>query len=181
MCARRRRKQAPSHPQVADNARIVAYTTVLQQALRDVAAWTEKGIVPPASTNYKIVGGQVEVPPTAAERKGVQPVVTLTVNGGARVDAAVGKPVTFSGVVEVPPGTGKVIGAEWDFEGAGTYPVAGEIKSDASGTRSTVTTTYSFTKPGTYFPALRAWSQRRPDNTPYARLPNLARVRVVVK
>jgi hypothetical protein len=164
-----------------DNTRLVQYTNALEQALRDLAAWVEKGIPPPASTSYRIVGGQVEVPPTAAERKGVQPVIILTVNGGTRVEVAVGQSVTFSGVVEVPPGTGKVVEAEWDFEGAGTYPVAGEIKPSASGARATVTTSYSFTKPGTYFPALRAASQRQPDSSPYGRIENLGRVRVVVK
>jgi hypothetical protein len=170
--------QPPPGP---DRTRIVQYTTVLQQALRDLAAWVEKGVPPPSSTNYKIVDSQVEVPATAAERRGIQPVVTVTVNGGARADVAVGQPVTFSGVIEVPPHTGKVVEAEWDFEGAGDYPVPGQLQTDASGARATVTATHSFSKTGTYFPALRAASQRQPDNTSYARIENLGRVRVVVK
>jgi hypothetical protein len=162
--------------------RIVEYTNALQQALRDLAAWVEKGVLPPPNTAYTMVDGQVEVPATAAERKGVQPVVTLTVNGGARIDVAVGKPVAFSGVIEVPPNTGKVVRAEWDFEGAGDYPVVGRIEpTDSSGTRATVKATYSFSKPGTYFVALRAASQRRSDSTVYAQIENLARVRVVVE
>jgi hypothetical protein len=45
-----------------------------------------------------------------------------------------------------------------------------------------VSFTRVFTKPGTYFPALRGISQREGDaRTPYARLQNLGRVRVVVK
>jgi hypothetical protein len=164
-----------------DRARIVEYTNVLQQALRDLAAWVEKGVPPPPSTNYKIVDSQVEVPATAAERKGIQPVVTVTANGGVRAEVVVGQAVTFSAVIGVPPGTGKVVEAEWDFEGAGTYPVIGKIQPDSSGARATVTATYAFSKPGTYFPALRAASQRHPDSTPYARIENLGRVRVVVK
>jgi hypothetical protein len=164
-----------------ESTHIVEYTNVLQQALRDLATWVEKGVPPPPSTSYKIVDTQVVVPATAAERKGIQPVVTLTANGGARAEVAVGQPVTFSGTIEVPADTGKVVEAEWDFEGKGDYPVLGKFQSDAAGTRATVSTTYSFSKPGTYFPALRAASQRRPDGTPYARIENLARVRVVVK
>ena len=39
-----------------------------------------------------------------------------------------------------------------------------------------------FDTPGTYFPALRGVSQRHGDrDTPYARVQNLGRVRVVVK
>jgi hypothetical protein len=165
----------------SEGTRIINYTGVLQQALRDVSAWAEKGVAPAASTNYRIVEGQVQVPATAAQRRGIQPTVTVTANGGARADVAVGKPVTFSAVVEAPPNTGKIVTAEWDFEGAGSYPVKGQMEAEASGSRVTVKATYSFTKPGTYFPALRVASQRQGDtSTPYARAQNLGRVRVVV-
>jgi hypothetical protein len=167
----------------ADGIRISGYLGALQQALRDVSAWVEKGVPPPTNTTYKVVDGQIEVPAKAAERRGIQPVVALTANGGARAEVAVGKSVEFTGVVEVPAGTGKVVGADWDFEGTGDYPVAGQISlTDASGARATVKTTYSFSKPGTYFPVLRVASQREGDSkTAYARVLNLARVRVVVK
>ncbi len=36
----------------------------------------------------------------------------------------VGQPITFTTVIEVPPDTGTVVAAEWDFEGEGTFPVA---------------------------------------------------------
>ena len=53
--------------------------------------------------------------------------------------------------------------------------------SSAGGERITLSTTHVFSNPGTYFPALRATSQRNGDSkTPYARIDNLARVRVVV-
>jgi hypothetical protein len=43
-------------------------------------------------------------------------------------------------------------------------------------------TTYTFSKPGTYFATLRVVSQRQGDaNTPFARIENLDRVRVVVR
>ena len=169
-------------PVGADRTRIVAYSNVLQQALRDVSAWAEKGTPPPANSVYKVVDGQVEVPATAAERKAVQPVVTLKANGAARTEVKIGQPVTLSGTVEVPPGTGKVVDAQWDFDATGDFAVPGEVKlRDASGAKATVTTTHSYSQPGTYFAVLRASSQRQPDNTPHARIPNLARARVVVK
>lgn len=166
-----------------DPTRTISYLGVLQQALRDLSAWVEKGIDPPATTTYKVEDGQVVIPTTAAERKGIQPVVTVKANGGARTEVQVGKPVTFTAVIEVPPHTGKVVAAEWDFEGAGNFPVVGQLTdANASGTRVTVKTTYGFAKRGTYFPALRAASQRQGDaKTPYARIQNLGRVRVVVK
>ena len=168
-----------------DPTHLVSYLGVLYQALRDLSAWVEKGVPPPPSTNYKVVDGQVVVPATAAERRGIQPVVSLTANGAVRADVSVGQPVKFSATIELPPNTGKIVGAEWDFEGEGTFPVVQQIsegKSNASGTRVTLTTTHSFPKPGTYFPVLRASSQREGDATAvFARVQNLGRVRVVVK
>jgi hypothetical protein len=166
----------------SERTRIISYATVLQQALRDVSAWAEKGTPPPASTVYKVVDAQVVVPARAADRKGIQPVLTLAANGHPRADVKVGQKVSFVGTVEVPPGTGKVVEADWDFDGSGDFKVSGEVKlTQASGERATITTTYSFDKPGTYFVVLRAESQRQPDNTPYARIPNLARARVVAR
>jgi hypothetical protein len=173
---------SPSGPAPGpDRTRIISYTGLLEQALRDLSAWVEKGVTPPPSTSYKVVDCQIQLPLTAAERKGIQPVVMLSANGHVRADTTVGQPVTLSGVVELPPNTGKVVRAQWDFEGLGDYPVHGEIKlTDATGSRATATTSYSFSKPGTYFATLRVASQRQPDGTPYAEVENLARVRIVV-
>jgi len=168
-----------------DPTHLVSYLGVLYQALRDLSAWVEKGVPPPPSTNYKVVDGQVIVPSTAAERRGIQPVVSLTANGAVRADVSVGQPVKFLATIELPPNTGKIVGAEWDFEGQGTYPTVQQIsegKSNATGSRVTLTMTHSFAKPGTYFPALRASSQREGDaSTLFARIQNLGRVRVVVR
>ncbi|MFX1593832.1 MAG: PKD domain-containing protein, partial [Promethearchaeota archaeon] len=160
--------------------RVINYGGVLQQALRDLSAWVEKGVVPPASSTCKIVDAQIEVPPTAKERKGIQPVVNLTVNGGKRADVKVGKKAKFSAVIETPPDTGYIVGAEWDFEGKGDYPVTEKLK-DTKNTHVEVKTTYSFSEPGTYFPAIRVTSHRQGDpNTRHARIQNIGRVRVVV-
>lgn len=167
-------------PDTEDTTRIVSYQGALQQALRDLAAWVEKGDVPPASTTYRIEDGQVLVPPTAAERRGIQPVVTLRAMGGERVDVAAGQPVHLSGTIAVPPGAGTVVGAEWDVEGKGAYASTPTIPS--ARTTVTVDIEHVFTKAGTYFPALRGTSQRQGDGkTPYARVQNLARIRVVVR
>jgi hypothetical protein len=163
----------------AYSTQIVPYIGVLHQALRDLSAWVEKGAAPPASTAYKVVEGQVAVPPTAAERKGVQPVVTVTANGTARAEVAVGQPVEFHAVVEAPPKTGRIVAAAWDFEGRGDFPVSAQLTTRSS--RALLKTTYAFSKPGTYFPVLRATSHRHADaEAPYAKVQNLGRVRVVV-
>jgi len=56
----------------------------------------------------------------------------------------------------LPPGTGRVVAAEWDFEGDGSFPVKAEVSPQA---KLTLTARYRFTKPGTYFPALRVASE----------------------
>jgi hypothetical protein len=166
--------------QLEDATHVVSYNGILHQALRDLSAWVEKGIAPPASTSYRVDDGQVIVPPTAEERRGVQPVVRVQANAAARSDVAVGEPVTFTGTIAVPPGTGSIIAAQWDFDGAGTFPVSSNVSKGAKAT--TVSITRAFDKPGTYFPVLRGISQREGDTlSPYARIQNLGRVRVVVR
>lgn len=163
-----------------DPTRVVSYLPVLQQALRDLSSWVERGVAPPSSTQYRIAEGQVIVPPTAAARRGVQPVVALKAGGRDRIEVAKGQSVAFTGTIEVPPGTGALVAAEWDFDGAGKFPVTSPIPRGAK--RVTVTASHVFDRPGTYFPALRGYSQRagNPD-TPYGRIANLGRVRVVVR
>jgi hypothetical protein len=173
---------SPGDQRPVATTRVVSYQGSLQQSLRYLSAWVEKGVVPPASTTYKVADGQVQVPANAAERKGIQPVVVVKANGGERADVAVGEKVEFSAVIEVPPGAGSLVAAEWDFEGAGDYPIFENFdETNSSQTRVTLKFTYAYSKPGTYFPALRASSQRQGDtSTQYARVQNLGRARVVV-
>lgn len=183
-----------------DPTRTVSYLGVLQQALLDLSAWVEKGIEPAATTRYTIVDGQVVIPPTADERGGIQPVVNVLANGGKRAVVKVGQAVRFTAEVAVPKNKGKVVTAVWNFEGlpdgftisdlhgwtfdsSDVFPVAAQLKpSDKSGSHARVTSTYTFTKPGTYFPTLRVAAQREGDvKTRFTRIQNLDRVRVIVE
>lgn len=160
--------------------RVVTYLPMLQQALRDVSAWVEKGTPPPANTNYRMADGQVVLPATAAARRGIQPVVTIAANGRARAQVRPGQAVRFTGTVTAPPGTGKVVRAEWDFDGKGDYPERASVKGGSESV--TVSTSHTFDKPGTYFVTLRGFAQRQAAaGTPFAQLRNLARARVVVR
>jgi hypothetical protein len=170
-------------PNTAAMAITVGYPGVLQQALRDVAAWAEQGIPPPDTTNYQMVDTQPQLAASAKKRRGVQPVVTLTADGAARADIKAGATVSFTAVAEVPPGTGEIVKAEWDFLGLGTYPVNATIGKPNS--KVTLTATYTYpkppTSPTTYFPVVRVTSQRQGDpNAAYGLIQNLARARVVV-
>lgn len=166
--------QAPTH--------VITLQGILIQALQDLSAWVEKGVAPPPSTAYTITDGQVIVPPTASARHGFQPVVTLLANGGERAEVKPNQPVTFTATIEVPPHTGKVVAAEWDFDGTGTFPVKQKLNpTNKAEERLQVKATHTFDKPGTYFVTLKGISQRQGDRTnPYTRIPNLGRVRVIV-
>jgi hypothetical protein len=80
----------------------------------------------------------------------------------------------------VPSGAGQVVAAEWDFEGVGNYRVVEQIRSPQP--TVSIALTHAYEKPGTYYAVLRANSQRNGDvQTPYGRIQNIARVRVVVR
>ncbi len=162
---------------------MVSYRGVLNQALLDVSDWVENGKVPPDYTNYKIVDAQVELPETADERKGIQPIVTLKANGSEKAIVKVGETVSFEGDIEVPPNTGKVTIAEFDFEGSAEYANNADIEMlDAEERFAKVRMEYAFKKSGTYFPVLRISSNRIGDKeAKYTQIKNIARVRVVVK
>jgi hypothetical protein len=161
------------------HAHTVQLGGALQQGLRDLARWVEEG-VKPSETAYRVEGGQVETPATAAERRGVQPIVELRANGGVRAEVGVGEPVTFTATVEAPEGAGPVVAAQWDFADAGSFTPQETLAAPQP--RATVTATHSYDRPGTYFPVLLATAQREGDaRTPYARVQNIGRARVVVR
>ncbi len=191
---------APGKPQ----AHAVSFGGALQQALRDVSAWVEKGIQP-AETRYRIIDSQVHVPASAEERGGVQPVAALYVenarvenaptakthaenisarndaatNNHMRVDISTGETVRLVATAEVPPDAGKIVAIEWDPEGTGSYSL--NEKTDQPQARMHATLIHTFEKPGIYFPVVRVTSQRHGDGqTPYGRIQNIARARVTV-
>ena len=156
----------------------VSYLGVLEQALLDLSAWVEKEVEPLASTSYEVIDGQVVVPPSAAERGGPQPVLSLLVDGHTRADVAIGEEVTLSVAAELPAQAGTITTIEWDLDGHGHFP-----HTDAAAPSSSVETsrTCSFPRTGVYFPAVRVTSQREANmGTPFGRVQNVARVRVVV-
>jgi hypothetical protein len=152
---------------------------IIEQGLADLVAWVEQG-VRPVPTVYSYADGQVTLPATAAERGGIQPVVEVTANGGARADAAVGEAVTFQVTAEVPPGAGTIVDVEWDIDGTGTYPTRAE-GIGGTATRIVESITHAFDAPGTYFVTARVSSHRNGDTTTkHRRIPNVAQARVVV-
>lgn len=111
---------------------------------------------------------------------GVQPIVAASANGAERAEVAVGQPVEFAGKIEVPSGGGTVISARWDFDGSGDFAIEAQLKHEDDETIA-LPLRHAFRGSGTFFPALLVTSQREGnEQTPFARILNLGRVRVVV-
>jgi hypothetical protein len=168
----------PSSPHRATTTGLIDYMPIIEQGLVDLIAWVEDGDAPP-STAYEYDHGQVTLPESAHERGGVQPVVTVTANGGARAEVRVGEAVNLEAMAEAPARGGTIISVEWDFDGQGAFPVRETL--DGADTAVKAAQTHSYDAPGTYFATVRVFSNREGDaNAEFRRLQNLASARVVV-
>ncbi|RMO80842.1 hypothetical protein ALQ33_00798 [Pseudomonas syringae pv. philadelphi] len=162
------------------SVRLIDYNGILQQAVRDVSAWAENGDVPPASTRYELKNGQVALPADVSARKGIQPTVVLTSKSGAYTKAKVGEPITLLGNISVPKSAGKIVVTEWSATGSNDF-VDAPLPHKPSESLA-VHETFAYPKAGVYYPVLRVTSQREGNvDTEFARVRNLARVRVVVE
>jgi hypothetical protein len=169
---------APSDPRRANNTWLIEYGPMVEQSLADLVAWVEQG-VEPAGTAFEYRDGKVTLPTTATERGGIQPVVSVTADGGLRTEAKVGEQVTLAVAAEVPPGAGTIVGVKWDFDGSGTFPFAHDIDGTATDVR--LSTSHAFDRPGTYFVTALVESHRDGDVKATARrIPNVASARVIV-
>jgi hypothetical protein len=163
------------------STRLVDYQGCIEQALRDLMAWVEDGVAPPASSGFAVSADQrVTLAASAAERGGIQPVIKATANGSVRADVKVGDEVRFVAEAEVPPAAGAIISAEWDFEGTGAWARRhDEIDGRAASVH--LSASHRYEEPGTYFATVRVTAQREGDlDVAHCRIPNLGRMRVVV-
>ena len=147
--------------------------------MMDLIDWVENG-AEPSGTSYTFADGQVRLPPSAAERGGIQPVASATANGATRAEMKAGEPVTLTVTAAVPPGTGTIISVEWDFDGTGTYPSRHE-GIDGTAAELTVSTTHAYQRPGTYFATARVTSHRTGDvHAERCRIETIAQARIAV-
>jgi hypothetical protein len=163
------------------STRLVDYGGHVQQALRDVIDWVEFGKEPPADTAFdRSDDGAIVLADEALARRGVQPVVRLTANHAACAEVGVGEPVRLQGEIACPPGGGRIVAVEWDFDGTGAWPVV-EQGVDGKQKQMDVDRDASYEAPGTYFPCIRVTAHRDGDvGATHRRLVNLGRARVVV-
>jgi hypothetical protein len=159
-------------------SRLVSYDGVTAQALREVVAWVEEDIAPTFCTGaYLTRDNRLMFADTAAERGGVQPVVSVRANGTLRAEVKVGEKVDFVGLAEQPPGAGVILASEWDYEGTGNY-VGAEIGVDVS--KVELVGSYVYARAGTYFVSFRVSAHRHGAQGVGPAVTNLARARVVV-
>lgn len=156
----------------------ISYVGALHTALRQLAAWVEDDVEPAPSTAYVITDGQVEVPPSAGERRGIQPVVRMTVDGGSATAVRVGQAVQVEITVDVPAGGLPVVALATDLSGDGTFGPSLDVDPTLALTRHTDAV---FETPGVHFVAVKVTSQSAQDaGTAAGLVHNIARARVVV-
>ncbi|PIA91485.1 hypothetical protein CB0940_09941 [Cercospora beticola] len=157
--------------------RLVDWTGLYEQHLQDLSAWVEYGIEPPTPTNYTVEDGQVRIPSAASERKGIQPLVELLVNGTKRAEVKSGGRIEFNVEAEVPTGLDQIVALEWDAYGTGEY-----AKKDLEVSQAlSVQFSHVYEEPGLYFAGVRVASHREGNTrTDIALAWNMDRVRVIV-
>lgn len=152
---------------------------VFNQALIDMMAWAEKGVAPKPSSrwSFDLPNTQVILPPDAALRKGLQPVVEVTVNGNDHARVAVDEPVRLVGKLQMPPTTGQIVQYNWTY---GTATEATVLPKPLQ--RVDVARTVSFTAPGDYIIRLTVNGQRSGlvDPADQTLSQNFKEVRVIV-
>src|SRR3546814_1059763 len=98
---------------------------------------------------YSFSDGKVSLPAGAAERGGTQPVVRVTAEGKACLEASVGQHVMLRVEAEAPPGAGTITHLDWDFDGSGRFVVSQSVEQGQ--TSVALTTTHASDRPGTHF------------------------------
>jgi hypothetical protein len=119
------------------------------------------------------------MPKTAAERKGIQPVIaSITANGqSGSITAHLGEAVNFNGVAEAA--LGNIIRYESNCHNLKDFYC--EVNVEEPKARVNTPYTYTFQQPGTYFTVLRVTGDLGGDAEILGGgQRNLARVRVIV-
>ncbi|MFE5671656.1 hypothetical protein ACFQ58_08605 [Agromyces sp. NPDC056523] len=162
----------------------VPYLGILEQALRDLAAWVEEDAQPADSTGYDFEFNQIYLKKTAAERHGLQLVVILNANGndGQRVQVALGNTVDFEARIEPAVADDVITRIEWNPETSGGTWSDVDFTIDADGS-ATVELDHAYPAVGTYFPRVRVTAHRdgAPPEGIVGMLMNQATIRVLVE
>jgi hypothetical protein len=167
-----------SSPTRATSTWLIDYMPIIEQSLVDLCDWAEKG-KKPVDTKFSFADGKVTLPPTARERGGIQPVVSVRANGASRAEVKAGAAVTLEVEGEAPPHAGTIIAVEWSVDGSGQFVAEAGIDGKSASIKLAKTQRYD--KPGVYFASARITSHADGDITAqHRRMVNVASARVIV-
>lgn len=177
-----------------ENNMVTNYLGAMRQALLDVSDWVERGKEPCRTTAYDMIDNQIYPAEDAADRQGLQPVITMLANGAACAHVKAGEPVTFTVNVKVPEGAGKVTAVDYDFSSDNSISYEKKELSvfRNKGTFETVEDgvcygavseiTHVYEEPGIYFASVRVKANRTGDGENlFTQVKNIARARVVAE
>jgi hypothetical protein len=166
-------------PQGRLRSQLVPFRGIIQYALLELSDWVEGKVLPAKSSGFSLNGMQLTLPSSAKDRYGIQPVAKLTANGAIRTVAKVGEAVKLRAHVASAPGEGEIVALEWDWEGTGDF-----VPHKLGTPRHVidVKAQHTYKTLGTFLPAVRVTVQRDGiASSPFARVMNLGRARVVVQ
>lgn len=177
-----------------ENNMVTNYLGAVYQSLLDISDWVERGIKPRKSTEYRLdTDGQIYLADTAKERKGVQPVVSMTANGSVCAHVRAGEKVTLRVDAWVPENAGEVTAIDYDFVSDEQLSMekkaltvfqnkGGVSRMQADGLQGAVSEmVHIYEKPGTYFASARVKVNREGDAAKlFTQIKNIARVRIIV-
>ena len=179
-----------------ENNMVTNYLGVWQQALLDVSAWVEKGIEPLPDTEYRYENGQIYVPDNAKERRGMQPVVTLTANGETCLHVKAGEPGETGGKGIASQGAGYISEVRFapeelrefpsmaDQKALNAYPVESDFEAIERGwpCRGEGGVHLYLYRAGNPFASVQVRSTRsgKKDDT-FTQVRNIARARIIVE
>jgi|GEM_PF-2239089 len=149
----------------------------VHKALDDLMAWVEQGVAPAPGTAYSLGElNRIILPKSARERRGYQPVATLTANGKAdRIEVAAGAKVVLN--VEAEDPDNELTQVEMDFDGDGKFDETRKLQ----GQKAMVQFTRRYDKAGQYFPTVRVTDSTVSKGSRARGIQNLASVRVIVR
>ena len=182
------------------SSRVVNYVGALYQSLLDLSDWVEKGIEPRKSASYEYKEGQIYIEQDPEKRYGLQPKVTLTVNGGKKAVVKPGETFTLEALAEVPQGAGSATAFDFALKDnrmedrhfeykddiADIFNIPGEVidlGTDEQGvSRAKAVAKCSYDEPGTHFAAVRVKSNvdGSADDV-FTQILNLDRARIIVE
>lgn len=175
-----------------ENNMVTNYLGAHRQALLDLTQWVEQGIEPLPSTVYSYDNGQIIPAASAAERRGLQPVVELTANGSVCAKIKAGEAVHFAVHAQVPPGAGEITAVDFGFADNrnipggmdADFPVKGAVCRciEEGLSAATAEAEYTFDTPGVYYASARVKANRNGDAADlFTQVKNIARAKIIVE